>query len=366
MPTRRTALYGLHVGLGARFTEFGGWEMPVRYGSIIDEHHAVRRAAGLFDLSHMGELRVSGPGAATGLAHALVNDPGRLLTGRAGYSLLCAPDGGVIDDLIVYRLAEDVFLVVPNASNREIVVAELRERLARYEAVLADETMDTSLLAVQGPAAASILADLTDLDLRSLRNYGVAEAVVAGTSALVARTGYTGEDGFELFVAWSAGPALWEALSVAGGPAGLRPCGLGARDTLRLEAGMPLYGNELDRDTTPLEAGLGWVVELDHDFVGREALLAAAGRPLHRRLVGLVLRARGIARHGYPVTRTDDPAPIGHVTSGSQSPTLGEAIAMAYVPLADAAAGTMLDIVVRGTAVPAEVVPLPFYRRAGR
>ncbi len=366
MTARRTALHDIHAGLEARFTEFGGWEMPVRYGSIMDEHQAVRRAAGLFDLSHMGELRVSGAEAAPGLAAALVNDPGRLAPGRAGYSLLCAPDGGVIDDLIVYRLAEDTFLVVPNASNREVVAAELAIRLAGLDAALADETLGTSLLAIQGPAAVRILARLTDLDLSALRNYGMAGADVAGIPALVARTGYTGEDGFELFVAWDDGPDLWRTLVSAGAGDGLQPCGLGARDTLRLEAGMPLYGNELDRDTTPLEAGLGWAVALDHDFVGRDALATISLGPLRRQLVGLVVRGRGIARHGYPVTRADDPAAIGVVTSGSQSPTLGEAIAMAYVPPIDASAGTMLDIVVRGTPVPAEVVPLPFYRRAGR
>jgi aminomethyltransferase len=366
MPARRTAFHDIHAGLGARFTEFGGWEMPVRYGSIVEEHHAVRRAAGLFDLSHMGELRVSGPGAAAGLAGALTSHPGRLSVGRAGYSLLCTPDGGVIDDLIVYRITEHVFLVVPNASNREVVAAELGERLAGHDAVLEDETLATSLLAVQGPAAAAILAGLTDLDLARLSGYAAVETRVAGIPALVARTGYTGEDGFELFVAWDDGPALWEALMAAGADDGLATCGLGARDTLRLEAGMPLYGNELGRDTSPFEAGLGWVVALDHAFVGRDALAAAAAGPLARQLVGLILRGRGIARHGYPVTRSGDPAAIGVVTSGSQSPTLGEAVAMAYVPPAAAAAGTMLDIIVREAAVPAEVVPLPFYRREGR
>ncbi len=366
MTSQRTALSDVHVALGARFTEFAGWEMPVRYGSIIDEHHAVRRAAGLFDLSHMGELRVTGPGAAAGLAAALVNDPGRLSVGRAGYSLLCAPDGGVIDDLIVYRLEQDAFLVVPNASNREVVAAELGARLRGHEATLADETYATSLLAIQGPAAADILAPLTALRLDDLRNYRAAQADVAGIPALVARTGYTGEDGFELFVAWDEGPALWEALTAAGAGAGLRPCGLGARDTLRLEAGMPLYGHELGRDTTPFEAGLGRIVMLDHEFVGREALAAADKAGPRKRLVGLTLRDRGIAREGYAVLRTGDTAPIGVVTSGSQSPTLGVAIAMAYVPPADAAAGTMLGIVIRGGVVPAEVVPLPFYRRAGR
>ncbi len=372
MASQRTALHDVHAAIGARFTEFAGWEMPVRYGSIIDEHHAVRRAAGLFDLSHMGELRVTGPGAAAGLAAALVNDPGRWPLGRAGYSLLCAPDGGVIDDLIVYRLEQDAFLVVPNASNREVVAAELGARLRGHDAALADETTATSLLAIQGPAAVDIMSRLTDLRLDELGNYRAAQADVAGIPALVARTGYTGEDGFELFVAWDQGPALWVALTAAGAAAGLQPCGLGARDTLRLESGMPLYGHELDRDITPFEAGLGRVVMLDHEFVGRDALAAADKAGPHKRLVGLILQGRGIARGGYAVVRSGEPttigepAPIGVVTSGSQSPTLGVAIAMAYVPPPDAVAGTMLDIVIRGSVVPAEVVPLPFYRRAGR
>jgi aminomethyltransferase len=368
----RTALHGQHAALGARFTEFGGWEMPVRYGSIVEEHQAVRRAAGLFDLSHMGELTVRGRDAIDALGRALVADPARLAVGRAQYSLICTPDGGIIDDLIVYRTAAAEVLVVPNAGNREAVAAELWARLAGTTVDLEDETLRTSLLAVQGPAAAGILALLTSLDLATLRAYGSASGSVAGVEALVARTGYTGEDGFELFVAWDDGPGLWDALLAAGAPAGLVPCGLGARDTLRLEAGMPLYGNELDRQTNPFEAGLGRFVHLERDtatgaareFVGGEALRVAASGPPRRTLVGLVLRGRGIARHGYPVRRAGEGATIGQVTSGSQSPTRGDAIAMAYVPPSAAAAGTMLEVVIRETAVPAEVVPLPFYRRA--
>ena len=363
MDPQRTALHEVHAGLGARFTEFGGWEMPVRYGSIIDEHRAVREAAGLFDLSHMGELWVQGPEAGTALAAALVNEPARLAVGKAGYSLLCAPDGGVIDDLIVYRMEHERYLVVPNASNREVVSSELESCFRPYTVDLTDETLTTSLLAIQGPAAAGILAELTDFDLGLLRNYTATEAKVASLPVLLARTGYTGEDGFEIFARPDDGPTLWAALADAGRPRGLTPCGLAARDTLRLEAGMPLYGNELDRGTTPHEAGLGWAVKLDHAFIGRDALAVAEPR---KQLVCLVLRGRGIARHGYPVARAGETEPIGVVTSGSQSPTLGEAIAMAYVPPLDAAAGTMLAVIVRGAAVPAEVVPSPFYRRAGR
>jgi aminomethyltransferase len=346
--------------------------MPVRYGSILEEHRAVRTAAGLFDLSHMGELRVSGPGAADGLASALVSVPGRLPVGRAQYSLLCAADGGVIDDLIVYRTGADTFLVVPNAGNRSAVAAALTDRLADHAASLVDETLATSLVALQGPASVAILGGLTTLDLGALRPYASAPAEVAGISALVARTGYTGEDGFELFVAWDDGPALWQSLRSAGAGAGLLPCGLGARDTLRLEAGMPLYGHELDRETTPLEAGLGRFVHLDRsadppgwrEFVGRAALEAQAAGQLSKRLVGLVLRERGIARQGYPITRAGGGPVIGRITSGSQSPTLERAIAMAYVAPSVASAGTMLEVGVRDVPVPADVVPLPFYRRA--
>jgi aminomethyltransferase len=368
---RRTALYERHVAAGARFTEFGGWEMPVRYGSILDEHRAVRAAAGLFDLSHMGELHVRGVEAAAALAGALVADPRRLAVERAHYSLMCAADGGIIDDLIVYRTAPDEFLVVPNAGNREVVAAELAERLRGHDVALRDASLDTSLLAIQGPNAAAILDGLGVAEAASLRTYGCAPAVVAGVDVLLARTGYTGEDGFELFAPWSDGARLWDALLEVGQARGLVPVGLGARDTLRLEAGMPLYGNELDRQTNPFEAGLGRFVHLDREpapdgaagFVGQDALRDAASRPQARQLVGLALRDRGIPRHGYPVQHGSDGARIGVVTSGGHSPTLDQAIAMAYVPPSAASAGTMLQIAIRDAAVPAEVVPLPFYRR---
>jgi len=360
---RRTALVELHRGLGARLIEFGGWEMPVQYTGIIDEHRAVRTAAGLFDLSHMGELWVTGPEAASGLARAIATDPGRLAVGRAHYSMMCAPDGGIIDDLIVYRLGPERFLVVPNASNALVVAAELRQRLAGTDAQLEDATLTTSLIAIQGPRAREILAPLTDVSLDPLRYYAIAAGTAAGVPAHVARTGYTGEDGFELFVAWADGPVVWETLIAAGAPLGLMPCGLGARDTLRLEAGMPLYGNELGRDGTPVEAGLGRVAKLDRgDFVGRDALEANAAAP-RKQLVGLVLKDRGIARHGYPVYLPGADVACGDVTSGTMSPTLEVAIAMAYVPPDQAALGTMVDVGIRASRVPAEVVALPFYRR---
>ena len=361
---RETALTPVHRALGAKLIEFGGWLMPVQYTGILDEHRAVRERAGLFDLSHMGELFVDGPAAGDALAGALVSDPRNLLVGRAQYSMICAEDGGIIDDLIVYRLAEDRYLVVANAGNAGIVSDELASRLSGFDAILDDRSMATSLVAVQGPAAASILQPLTTIDLAGLRYYAIAEGEVAGVPALVARTGYTGEDGFEVFVDWDRAGVIWDAIAAAGGPAGIAPCGLGARDTLRLEAGMPLYGNELDRTTSPYDAGLGRVVKLDKPgpFVGRDALARIARVGAKRRLVGLAITGRGIARHGYPVHT--ESGPTGVVTSGTQSPTLGRPIAMAYVRPEDGEPGTILDVEIRGQSVSAEVVPLPFYRRS--
>jgi glycine cleavage system T protein (aminomethyltransferase) len=367
---RRTALHDRHAELGARLIEFGGWEMPVQYRGILEEHRAVRSRAGLFDLSHMGELWISGPAAGEGLAYALVSDPPRLTVGRAHYSMIVAPDGGIIDDLIVYRIAPDRFLVVPNAGNAQIVSREITERLRGFDAAVDDATMRTSLLAIQGPRAAEILAPLTDVDLASLKYYSIAEGHAAGVPVWIARTGYTGEDGFELFVAWDDAPTAWERLLAAGADAGLVPAGLGARDTLRLEAGMPLYGNELGRDRNPFEAGLGRVVKLDKaaDFVGRGSLQEVAKSGPRRTLAGLVMRDRGIARHGYPVyarasgTGTADPA-IGEVTSGTASPTLGVPIAMAYLPPDRGEPGTMVEVGIRDARAAAEVVPLPFYKR---
>ncbi|MDQ3491796.1 MAG: glycine cleavage system aminomethyltransferase GcvT [Chloroflexota bacterium] len=362
---RQTPLRDRHQALGARLVGFGGWEMPLQYAGIIDEHHAVRRAAGLFDLSHMGEVWVTGSGAGEGLAAALVTDPPRLAVGRAHYSMIVAPDGGIIDDLIVYRLAHDRFLVVPNASNADRVAAEMEPRLAGFEATMEDASAHTALIAIQGPLARGILAPLTDVDLGALKYYAIAEGQAAGVAALVARTGYTGEDGFELFLAPAAAPAVWDRMMAAGASSGLVPAGLGARDTLRLEAGMPLYGSELGPDATPMEAGLDRLVKFDKvgDFIGRAALEAARDAGPRKQLVGLSLRGRGIARHGYPVYLPGQEAPVGEVTSGTLSPTLGEAIAMAYVPVSSAPPGTMLEVGVRASRVPAEVVPLPFYKR---
>jgi aminomethyltransferase len=359
-----TALIDIHRRLDARLIEFGGWLMPVQYTGILDEHRAVRERAGLFDLSHMGELYVEGDDAGDALAAALVSDPRTLAVGRAQYSMICAPDGGVIDDLIVYRVGPERFLVVANAGNAGIVSDELVARLETRRAVLDDRSLATSLVAIQGPRAAEVLAPLTEIDVAGLRYYAIAEGQVAGIPALVARTGYTGEDGFEVFVDWARGPEIWTALAEAGEGQGVIACGLGARDTLRLEAGMPLYGNELDRATSPFDAGLGRVVKLDKpgDFVGREALARLAREGPRKQLVGMTITGRGIARHGYPVFAGD--RQTGVVTSGTHSPTLGRPIAMAYVAPADAEPGTILSVEIREQRVAAEVVPLPFYKRA--
>lgn len=370
---RHTALHDEHAALGASFTDFGGWDMPLKYGSELEEHRAVRSTAGLFDLSHMGEVRVTGPDAATFLNSALAGNLARVAVGRAKYSLICAEDGGIIDDLITYRLGETEFLVVPNAGNAPAVAAALQERAAGFDVTVADESADTSLIAVQGPNSVAILAELIDSDQRplldDLKYYAAAPAVLSGTSVLLARTGYTGEDGFEIYLGNDEAAPLWRALLQAGEAHGLVPAGLASRDSLRLEAGMPLYGNELSRETTPFAAGLGPVVSFkkDEDFVGRAALEAAREQGSSRRLVGLRGLGRRAGRSGYPVVLPVDgdaeATVVGVVTSGQPSPTLGVPIALAYVDADHTEPGTRLDIDLRGKPQPFEVVELPFYRR---
>ncbi len=359
----------MHERLGATMTSFAGWQMPLRYTSETAEHLAVRSAAGLFDLSHMGEILVAGPDAGAALDYALVGHLSALVPGRARYTMICAADGGVLDDLVVYRRGEQDFLVIANAANTATVYRELGARAADLAAEVADATSDYALIAVQGPAAAGILAPLTGLDLGGMRYYTGAFGDVAGRPSWVARTGYTGEDGFEVFCRPGDALPIWDALTVQGAPAGLVPAGLAARDTLRLEAGMPLYGNELGPDVTPFEAGLGRVVKFDKpgDFVGREALAARASEGPRTVLVGLTMRSRRIARHGYPVLAgaPAEGAPggrrVGTVTSGAPSPTLGVPIAMAYLEPGDHP-GLAVDI--RGQAAPADLTDLPFYRRS--
>jgi aminomethyltransferase len=367
---RRTPLAQVHEGLGATMTDFAGWQMPLRYRSEIAEHNAVRTAAGLFDLSHMGELAVTGKDAAAALDYALVSEISAIRPGRAKYTMITDADGGVIDDLIVYRLADEDFLVVANAANAATVAAELTERAAGRAAVVKDRTDDYALIAIQGPSSAGILATLTETDLPSLKYYASYQATVAGRDVLLARTGYTGEDGFEIFAAPDDAAALWAALTEAGHDAGLVPAGLAARDSLRLEAGMPLYGNELSRQTTPYEAGLGRVVKLDKasDFVGKAALAEGAEKAPARVLAGLVGQTRRVPRHGYTVLWEGKPS--GTVTSGAHSPTLGKPIAMAYLDAGAAAGADLTDgalaIDIRGNAEPAALIKLPFYRRQER
>ncbi|MCD9144202.1 glycine cleavage system aminomethyltransferase GcvT [Streptomyces albireticuli] len=367
---RRTALDALHRTLGATMTDFAGWDMPLRYGSERDEHVAVRTRAGLFDLSHMGEITLTGPQAGQALDFALVGNLSALAVGRARYTMICEAGGGILDDLIVYRLAEQEYMVVANASNAQVVLDALTERAAGFETEVRDDRENYALLAVQGPEAPGILKSLTDADLDGLKYYAGLPGTVAGVPALIARTGYTGEDGFELFVAPGDAERLWRALTDAGTGAGLVPCGLSCRDTLRLEAGMPLYGHELTTATTPFDAGLGRVVKFDKttndgDFVGREALAAAAERAATappRKLVGLIAEGRRVPRAGFSVVA--DGAVVGEVTSGAPSPTLGKPIAIAYVDAAHAAPGTKgVSVDIRGSHEPYEVVALPFYKR---
>ncbi|MFH5824534.1 glycine cleavage system aminomethyltransferase GcvT [Georgenia sp. AZ-5] len=365
--SRHTALHEQHAALGASFTDFGGWDMPLKYASELAEHRAVRQTAGLFDLSHMGEVRVLGPDAGTFLNTALVGNLAAMAVGRAKYSLICTPEGGIIDDLISYRLAQNEYLVVPNAGNAPAVVAALEERAADFDVAIVNESAETSLVAVQGPAAEALVLELVPAAqqelVTGLRYYAATAVPVAGTPVLLARTGYTGEDGFELYVPNAQAASLWDALLETGQGHGLIPCGLASRDSLRLEAGMPLYGQELSRQTDPFSAGLGAVVSFkkQENFIGRPALEAmrACGTP--RRLVGLKGLGRRAGRSHYRVLKNG--TVVGEVTSGAPSPTLGYPIALAYVESEFTELGTTLEVDLRGKAEPFEVVPLPFYHR---
>lgn len=367
---RLTALDALHRSLGATMTDFAGWDMPLRYASERDEHNAVRTRAGLFDLSHMGEITVSGPEAAALLDYALVGNIGSVATGRARYTMICREDGGILDDLIVYRLGDTEYMVVANAGNAQIVLDAIIERAKGFDATVRDDRDAYALIAVQGPQSSGILASVTDADLEGLKYYAGLPGTVAGVPALIARTGYTGEDGFELFVEPRYAESLWRALTAAGESVGLVPCGLSCRDTLRLEAGMPLYGHELTTALTPFDAGLGRVVKFekttnDGRFVGRDALTEAAERATSappRKLVGLIAQGRRVPRAGMSVVM--DGQVIGEVTSGAPSPTLGKPIAIAYVDAAHAAPGTTgVGVDIRGTHESYDVVALPFYKR---
>jgi aminomethyltransferase len=357
----RTPVFPAHAALGARFVDFGGWEMPVQYTGIIDEHHAVRRRAGLFDVSHMGEIELRGPRASAVCQELTTNDVGRLRDGQAQYSLLCLPSGGVVDDIIVHRITGERFLLCVNAANTEKDFAWIVEH--RNGAEVVNRSAEFGQLALQGPRATGILTQVTDLPLHDIPSFCFREGLVAGCRALVAHTGYTGEDGWEIYCPAENALALWNALLDAGQASGIAPAGLGARDTLRLERALPLYGHELTAETTPLEAGLGWVVRFNTgDFIGRAALLRQREVGVTRHLVGLVMTAPGISRQGYRIFHDHQEA--GTVTSGTKSPTLGKAIALGYVASTWKEIGTHLCIEIRSRLVAAEVVPLPFYRRA--
>jgi aminomethyltransferase len=360
---RKTPLNAVHRQSGAKMVSFGGWDMPVEYSGLIAEHLAVRKAAGLFDVSHMGEFTVEGKGALAFLQKVTANNVAKLVDGQAQYSALPMPSGAPVDDVIVYRRAADRFLLVVNAANREKDWAWLGTQ-GPEGCALEDSSEAYALLALQGPNAQAILQPLTPIDLARVAFYHFAEGEVDGHPAIVARTGYTGEDGFEIFVAPGQAEALWRRLIDAGKEKGLVAAGLGARDTLRLEAKMCLYGNDMDETTSLVEAGLGWIVSLEEEkgaFNGRPVLEEQKKNGPPRKLVGFEVTGRGIARHGYPVYLAGKEA--GAVTSGSYAPFLQKNIGLCYLPSEKAAAGTDLEVEIRGKRIPARVVPTPFYKR---
>lgn len=364
---RKTALYDRQKALGARFVPFTGWELPVQYTGVTDEHQAVRNAAGLFDVSHMGELWFVGPGAGEAIHGLVTNDVAGLETGRALYTVACREDGTILDDLIVYRVGEQEYLIVCNASNRDKMVAHFEAQLGSTHACeFTDRTDQTTLLALQGPATEAILDDLQpEHRPGDLPRFGTLRTTIGpeATPVLLARTGYTGEDGFELFGAWDDGPALWDAVLKAGKAHGVQPIGLGARDTLRLEASLALYGNDIDEQTNPYEAGLGWVVKPKAGpFLGDAALAEVKANKPERKLVGFEMVGRGVPRHGYPIVDADGTA-IGQVTSGAPGLTVGKKIGMGYVPRASSRAGTEIGIEIRGKVIEAKITKTPFYRR---
>jgi len=358
---RSTCLYQEHLALGARMVPFAGWEMPIQYRGVMAEHAAVRASAGLFDVSHMGELEVSGAHAEAFLQEMTPNDVSRLATGQAHYTALLTPAGTFVDDLLLYRLAAGRFLLVVNAANTAGDLAWLRKHV-HGEVQVQDLSGEYALLAVQGPRAAGILGRFLGKNLQALGSFRFIMEPMDGAILLISRTGYTGEDGFEIYLPPAMAPSVWQRLMAEGEEDGLVPVGLGARDTLRLEAALPLYGQDIDTTRTPLEAGLNFIVKLKKgDFMGRETLARQKKEGVGQRLTGLVVTQRGIARPGYPVRAAG--REVGVVTSGTHSPTLGRAIGMAYLPVALGEPGTKLMVVMRGNEVEAEVVPLPFYRR---
>ena len=360
---RTTSLHARHRASGARMTPFAGWDMPVEYTGITQEHMAVRTAAGVFDVSHMGQIEVAGKAALAAVQRISCNDASRLELGRAQYSGLLSPEGTFLDDLVVYRLGPSHFMLVVNAANVAADYAWIAEQAAAVgDVAVVDSSSRYALIAIQGPAALDTLQPLTGAHLSGVPYYGFTYGEVANARALISRTGYTGEDGFEIFVPPNTADKVWQAVLQSGADHGVIPCGLGARDTLRLEAGMRLHGQDIDATTTPLEAGLGWIVGWNKpSFIGAEALAAQKAAGTTRRLVGFELTERGIARHGHIVVHNG--APVGLVTSGTQTPFLKKAVGMAYVPQHLSAVGTPLEIDIRGKITPGVVTALPFYKR---
>ncbi len=358
---KRTPLHALHAALGARVAPFAGWEMPIQYSGVVDEHMAVRTKAGLFDVSHMGEIEVRGVEALSFLQWTTSNDVSRLADGQAHYSAIMNPDGGFVDDVLVHRFGPQEFMLCVNAANSGKDARWLQSQ-ANDEVSVLDRSADWAQVALQGPAAGTILTEALGADAPALKRYRFRRADLFGAPAIVARTGYTGEDGFEIYIAPQGAPALWERLLAAGRPHGLLPAGLGARDTLRLEARLALYGQDIDATTSPLEAGLEWIVAWDKgDFVGRDVLARQREAGVRRRLAGFEMTGRGIARHGYPIRVAG--AAAGEVASGSYAPFLKKNIGLAYLPAGHDQAGTEFEVVIRDAPVAARVVPTPFYRR---
>ncbi len=361
-PLRTTPLHSAHLALGAKMVDFGGWDMPVQYTGIIDEHNAVRRSVGLFDVSHMGEIEIRGSEAAKLAEFVTTNQVAKLKIGQAHYSGLLYEHGGFVDDILVHKVADDHFFLCVNASNQEKDFAHIRGA-NRFDAQVEFASDRYAQLAIQGPKAQALLQKLTRVDLAAIRYYWFTDGEVADTPARIAHTGYTGEDGFEIYIDPPEAPRIWDLILDAGMEFGIRPCGLGARNTLRLEAKMALYGHEIDASITPFEADLAWIVKLDKgDFLGREALLRQKESGIKRKLVGFRMCGRGIAREGYEVRLHD--APAGWVTSGSPAPTLNANIGLCYLPVASAQPGQPIQVMIRNQPVDAVTVETPFYKRA--
>jgi aminomethyltransferase len=363
---KKTPLNARHRSLGARMVEFGGWDMPVEYSGIVDEHLAVRTRGGLFDVSHMGEVEVAGRDALAAVQQITSNDASKLATGQAHYSALTTPDGTFVDDVLTYRLGDEHFMLVVNASNIIKDFSWIASHVgAAGDAVAVNTSSRYALIALQGPVARDVLQTLTSVPLAELKYYWFTNGEIAGVRGTVSRTGYTGEDGFEVFVPPASAERVWDAILRAGQPAGVIPAGLGARDTLRLEAAMRLYGNDIDETTTVLEADLGWIVGWKKDgFIGSDVLRRQKQEGVRRKLVGFEVVDRGIARHGHEAFIRGEKA--GFVTSGTQTPYLKKAIGMVYLPVEETAPDTEFEIDVRGRRVRARVVPMPFYKRPAR